>query len=203
MTAKELDDWLARSLAYDRYLDLMTEQANQATDDLDAEAAERVGYTKLNLHRTLRIGRTYKVAEELVALMRRLTRPQTWLVLTEPWCGDSAQCLPHLAVLSDLNKHVTLRILLRDENLDVMDRYLTEGKRSIPRLVAFDEAGTELFTWGPRPAAAQAVFAQAQTAGLAKPDLLEKLHLFYGRDRGRALEAEFIELLTAHLGRTR
>ncbi len=117
------------------------------------------------------------------------------MVLTEPWCGDSAQCLPHLGVLAQSNPKITLKMVLRDANLDLMDEFLTDGKRSIPRLVAFDQAGEQVFMWGPRPAPAQAVFDEAKAAGLAKPELLEKLHLFYGRNRGAALEEEFITLL--------
>ena len=111
-------------------------------------------------------------------------------MISEPWCGDSAQCLPCLMITARLNPLVRLRVLLRDEHPAVMDRYLTRGTRSIPILVAFDEEGVEIFRWGPRPAAAQAVVDAAKRDGVEKKDLLERLHLFYGRDRGRALDAE-------------
>lgn len=182
-------------LDHERYLELMEQQAAAPTDGLDQEAAQKVEYTRLNLHRSRRIERTWTPPAELADLMARITRPQLWMVLTEPWCGDSAQCLPHLAVLAGLNPLVTLRLILRDQNLDIMDHFLTGGSRSIPRLVAFTEQGEVLFQWGPRPRAAQAVFDQARAEGLAKPDLLERLHLFYGRDRGRALAAEFVTIL--------
>jgi len=80
-----------------------------------------------------------------------------------------------------------------------MDQYLTNGSRSIPRLVALDAGGQELFHWGPRPAAALEVFQAAKSEGLEKADILEKLHLFYGRNRGMALDAEIVSLLTTHL----
>lgn len=73
------------------------------------------------------------------------------MVITEPWCGDSAFLLPVIAKASALDEHVTLRNLLRDDNLDIMDQYLTGGSRSIPKLVAFSAEGEELCTWGPRP----------------------------------------------------
>ena len=93
------------------------------------------------------------------------------------------------------NPNITLRLVPRDENLDIMDEFLTNGKRAIPRLVIFDQNGQELTPWGPRPLAAQRVFDQAKNEGMEKPELLERLHLFYGRDRGKALEQEFIALL--------
>jgi hypothetical protein len=186
-------------LTYAAYDELCQQQAEQDVAGLPPEEVERFEFARLNLHRSRRIGRTYRVAPELEALLRRLAGPQIWLVLTEPWCGDSAQCLPHVAAMAERGADVDLRILLRDDNPDIMDLFLTDGKRSIPILVAFGENGEELFRWGPRPAAAQAVFEEARAEGLEKPQILERLHLFYGRDRGRALEAEFVRLLRHHL----
>ncbi len=183
------------ALDFATYMEMMEAQANTPTDGLDEEDAERVGYTKLNLHRSQRIGRTYTVSDELGARLDRIAAPRIWMVLTEPWCGDSAQCLPHLAVMARRNPLIDLRILPRDENLDVMDLYLTGESRSIPQLVVFDTEGNELWRWGPRPAAAQVVFDQAKAEGLEKPALLERLHLWYGRDRGREVEREITGLV--------
>jgi hypothetical protein len=182
-------------LDHARYMALMEEQAAQSVDDLDDEAAHLVEYTQLNLHRSQRILRTYKMAPQLVTILDRITSPQLWLVVTEPWCGDSAQCLPYITVMAQSNPNITLRLVTRDDNLDIMDEFLTHGKRAIPRLAVFDAEGTQLLTWGPRPYAAQKVFDQAKAEDMDKPELLERLHLFYGRDRGKALEKEFIALL--------
>lgn len=179
----------------DQYMALMEQQAQQNTEDLDEEAAQLVEYTQLNLHRSQRIDRNYKIAPDLQELLAGIDRPQLWLVVTEPWCGDSAQCLPYIAVMARSNPNLTLRLVPRDENLDIMDEFLTNGKRAIPQLVIFDQEGRELTRWGPRPLAAQKVFDQAKAEGMDKPELLERLHLFYGRDRGKALEQEFIALL--------
>lgn len=195
-----MTDILARinevGLSPEAYLALF--EASAATElpsDAPAEAREKLEFTRLNLHRTKRILRTWRPTPELADQLARLTAPQTWLVLTEPWCGDSAQCVPCLEVMARQQPLLTLKLVPRDQNLDLMDRYLTNGSRSIPRLVAFAPDGRELFRWGPRPAAAQAVFDEAKAAGLAKPELLEKLHLFYGRNRGLALAGEFVTIL--------
>lgn len=182
-------------LTPEQYHQVFAEQAAAPAEGLDEEAAEKLEFTRLNLHRTERIRRTYTVGEDIANLVRAIEGPQTWLILTEPWCGDSAQCLPYIEAMADLNPHIDLRLILRDANLDVMDEFLTDGKRSIPQMVVFDAAGDEVTRWGPRPAEAQAVFAEAKAAGLVKADILEKLHLFYGRNRGRALEEEFRNLL--------
>jgi hypothetical protein len=190
-------DIIARhGLDDDGWRRLMQHAAEADTEGLPAEQAERVAFTRLNLHRTLRLERTWLPSPELAAQMNRLYRPQTWLVISEPWCGDSAQCVPCLGVAARLNPLVRLRMLPRDAHPEVMDRFLTNGTRSIPLLVALDDDGGELFRWGPRPAAAQRVVDAARSEGVEKSVLQERLHLFYGRDRGKALDGE----LTAALG---
>jgi hypothetical protein len=181
------------------YMDVMEQGAALDPAGLENLEAERAVFTKLNLHRVGRILRFWRPSEKLAALVARIDRPQLWMALTEPWCGDSAQCLPCLEVLAESNPHLAIRYMLRDDNPEIMDRYLTDGKRSIPLLVAFDAEGRELFRWGPRPAEAQAVFEAATAEGLEKPAKQEKLHLFYGRNRNRALDAELVALFGHHL----
>ncbi|MBK8167515.1 MAG: thioredoxin family protein [bacterium] len=179
---------------------LLKDRADIDPAGLEPDAAERVAFTRLNLHRTLRLERTWQPTSALAARLMRLAVPQTWLVISEPWCGDSAQCLPCLVVAARLSPLVRLRVLTRDDHPEVMDRYLTHGTRSIPILVGLDGDGRERFRWGPRPAAAQAVVDAAKAEGLDKATLLEKLHLFYGRDRGRALDAELAAVLDTAFG---
>lgn len=183
-------------LTPEAYRIVMEESAARDPAEFEGLEAEHVRFAKLNLHRTERLQRHWRPSEALASLMERLDRPQLWMVLTEPWCGDSAQCLPCLEILAESSQQVTIRIFARDDHLDIMDRYLTDGKRSIPILVALDPQGNELFRWGPRPAEAQTVFDRAAAEGLDKPAKLERLHLFYGRNRGRALDEEMIAVIT-------
>ena len=184
-----------------QYHEIFTEQAAADGEGLAGEAAEKLEFTKLNLHRTERIQRTYRPSEDIAALVDRIQGQQTWFVLTEPWCGDSAQNLPYIEAIAALNPGIDVRLMLRESNLDVMDAFLTDGKRSIPQVIFFDGQGDEILRWGPRPAEAQVVFNEAKESGLEKPGILEKLHLFYGRNRGQALEEEFRFVLTELAGR--
>ena len=119
------------------------------------------------------------------------------MVITEDWCGDSAQNLPYIASIAELNNNIDLRIVLRDENPDIMDHYLTNGiSRSIPILVAFNEAGEELFIWGPRPEEAQEVIDELKSSGAEKKDYMEKLHLWYARNRGKNIETKLDQLIS-------
>ncbi len=201
MNAEFIQHVIESGLTPSAYTEIMEQQAAIDPASLEGMEAEHAEFAKLNLHRVGRIRRTWRPSKELASLLARIERPQFWMALTEPWCGDSAQCLPCLEILASSNPHLTIRYVLRDDNLEIMDNYLTGGKRSIPLLVAFDPDGGELFRWGPRPTEARDVFDTATAEGLEKPAKLEKLHLFYGRNRGRAFDGEFVALLNDYLDR--
>ncbi len=153
-------------------------------------------FTKLNIYRSNRALRTYRPSPEILSAVEKIMSEQIWMVLTEGWCGDSAQTLPYIFMMTKENPNIKLRILLRDSNLDIMDKYLVNGKaRSIPRLVIFDADGNELALWGPRPAAAQQIVDTLKAEGKDMHDIHEKLHLWYGRNRGKSVETEFVEIV--------
>jgi len=116
------------------------------------------------------------------------------LCLTEAWCGDSLAILPVISRLVGACGLMELRILRRDENLDLMDRYLTKGGRAVPIFIFLDSAFDEIFHFGPRPAPAQEIFEMHRDA--LKEDKIEKLEVhkkirrFYSSDRGRAIVSE-------------
>jgi hypothetical protein len=160
-----------------------------------ADDTAHKAFATINLQRATRITRSYTPGAEVAAAVQALGAGHVWGVLSEVWCGDSAQVVPYLARIASGGNGITFRVMLRDENPDVMDRYLTAGKRSIPKLIAWDAEGKELFAWGPRPAGAQAVVDEALAAGLPKEERLERLHLWYGRDRGKGIETELAAVL--------
>lgn len=174
----------------------------QFTEDLVAagrttgpdQSEELVHYTKLNLHRMRRWNKTFHPKEELINRLRG--KEQTWWAITEPWCGDSAQSLPVLGIIAEA-AGIPFSVVLRDDNLAIMDRYLTAGsRRSIPVMVAFDKDANELFRWGSRPAVVQEIVMdwKRAPAGKSYEDIKEEVHLWYARDKGEALQQELMEL---------
>lgn len=157
-------------------------------------------YTKLNLARSRRIEKTLQVLPEVRQTMEQAA-PQSWLVITEMWCGDSAQNLPVIVALAALAPAIDVRIVRRDTHVQLMDRYLTNGTRGIPKLIAFSAAGNELFTWGPRPQAAQELVMgnklKPEAERLSKDALAEKLHRWYADDGGRTTQRELNERIRA------
>ena len=190
------------TLTYPELQALMEREAARASADLAAGRAvtdPHDAFLALNLQRMKRIDKTYRVPPELHQAIAALRRPQAWRVLTEPWCGDSAQSVGVLAAIAasaSATATIDLRFVLRDQNPELMDRYLTDGNRAIPLLVAFDEHGSELFRWGPRPRPAVELFRLGKAEGLPREELLTRLHRWYALDRGRSVTAEIEELLS-------
>ena len=186
-----------RGFSYAQYINMMQEKAANA-EKADGPSRQLISTNPdiLNYRRTLRIEKSYSVNPGMEKLIKEINKFQLWMVLTESWCGDSAQNLPYIAKLAAMNPKIELKILLRDQNLDIMDLYLTNGiSRSIPKLVSFDTEGNELFQWGPRPAEAQGLMSKLKSEGKEKKEYIEALHLWYGRDKGKSLENEFLLLI--------
>jgi len=145
--------------------------------------------------------RRAEISDEAVTALRGL-KPRWLLVITEPWCGDSLAVLPVLLKLFDQVGSSEIRIVLRDQNLELMDRYLTRGGRAIPIVIFLDEACEELFHWGPRPVAAQVIFEEQREgikAGrIDKTEVIKQIRNFYGRDRGRSIIEELCRKLSQH-----
>jgi len=152
-------------------------------------------YRKLNFQRSSRLEKTFIPTDETKQLFSEINQQQKWIVITESWCGDSAQNLPVIAKLAQLSGLIDLKIVLRDSNLEFMDLHLTNGGRAIPKLIVFDESDNEIFQWGPRPVEAQNLFTRLKNDGMPKPDINKELHLWYGRNRGKEVEREIYELL--------
>jgi len=61
-------------------------------------------------------------------------------VLTYDGCGDALYNIPIMAKIARQCPNIDLRVVQRDENLDVMDQYKNQGLyRSVPTFVVMDE----------------------------------------------------------------
>jgi len=86
-----------------------------------------------------------------------------------------------------------LRVIQRDANPEVMDRYLTNGSRSIPIVIALDENFQELGHWGPRPSELQA-WVMTNRPTMPKAELYPTVRKWYARDRGETTLREVLEI---------
>lgn len=191
--------YLQKAISYEAYVALIDELVvkGQTTGPDQSEAF--IHYTALNQQRMHRWEKTMQLLPAAEGAIRGITVPQTWLVLTEAWCGDAAHIIPVLHALAVLNPLVTLCFVLRDENPELMDRYLTNGvSRSIPKLIALDTATREeLFTWGPRPAPLQAIFMKMREEGVEYHLIKEELQRWYNKDKSVTTQQEMAALAAA------
>lgn len=187
--AKAMDYGTYRTLVQDRIAN------NQSTGTDHSEAI--VGYTDLNEKRMKRLDKTVKLLPEVTAELVRIKTAQIWLVLTEGWCGDAAQSVPVMAKMAAENPHIEFKILLRDENLEIMDQFLTNGGRSIPKLVVLEKENLNvLASWGPRPQELQEIFMEAKKSpDFNYPEVQKVIQLWYAKDKGRSTQKEIIEIL--------
>ena len=136
-----------------------------------------------------------KVPADLVDRAEAVPGHWRLLVITEDWCLDATSTVPPVAALAEAASNLDLRVLDRDENLDLMDEHLTNGTaRSIPVVLLLDGEGTERAWWGPRPADLQAWFTGDGQA-LEKEDRYRELRKWYARDRGISTVREIVALM--------
>ncbi len=194
-------DLLASALTYDQYVQLSTDrfaQGRTTSDDPHYNTEQILGYTKLNLHRMSRLRKQTIINPDLQAALLQLPEPWTWLVLTESWCGDAAQSVPVLHQIAEQSPNVDLRFLLRDTNPDVMNAYMTNGGKSIPKLICLRTADrTEIGTWGPRPAALQAQMSAWRAEEIPFAEVVERAQRWYNDDHTQSVQRELLALVTS------
>jgi len=162
------------------------------------QTEEKINFTKLNKQRMKRVEKQFTLQPEIAALFAQHKVNWNWLVLVEAWCGDGAQNLPAIAAIAEQNPGIKLHVLLRDENPELMNTCLTNGNRSIPKLICEDtETGERLFTWGARPAAIQAQVLQYKAANpkVTNDELVQQVQLWYAKDRSQALQQDLFILM--------
>jgi hypothetical protein len=92
------------------------------------------------------------------------------IVLTEDWCGDALLNNPILLKIAE-EIDMDVRFLLRDQNLELMDQYLTNGTaRSIPIYIFINNEGEEVAVWGPRASKIQEMVSAEVSKLPAKED---------------------------------
>lgn len=193
-----MKQYLERSYSFGEYVSLIDRLLTEGKTTGPNQSEAMVGYGRLNRQRMARLEKTIALDEKARDLLSANRRGQIWLVITEGWCGDAAQNVPAIEKAAGASDLISTRYVLRDENLELMDQYLTDGARSIPKLIALDTHTLEvLFTWGARPAAAQSLFKERKAAGVEKSVISEEIQRWYNADHGISVQRELAELVAA------
>lgn len=185
------------SISFQEYIQLTSQLVTDRKTTGPNQSDFYVDLTKLNLHRMQRILKTTKLNNSLIDRLQE-SEPQQWLMITEAWCGDAAQNGPVLSLMADAAPHISLRVVLRDEHTELIDEVLTNGGRSIPRLVAFNAQGEVRFVWGPRPEPAQAMVLAYKALPEPKKsyaDFSVEVQKWYATDATATLQSELMTLI--------
>ncbi|HRH11964.1 MAG TPA: thioredoxin family protein [Bacteroidia bacterium] len=187
-----------RSFTYNEYNALVAECALNGSTTGPVLTPEKIEATKLNAHRMQRINKQFEPDPQLADLIRSIKKKMDWVVISEAWCGDSAQCLPMIAKLAELNPNISLKIILRDENDEFMNAHTTGGSRSIPKLICYDSLSDMIIgEWGPRPSEIgnKVKVFKKENPEISHDDFVKELHLWYAKDKGLSLQADFFVLI--------
>ncbi|WP_452229225.1 MULTISPECIES: thioredoxin family protein [unclassified Lacinutrix] len=192
-----IKDSLAKSISYSEYTTLVNDLVeNKDTTGTD-KSENLVEYTMLNAKRMKRWDKTLKVNEAVKEQIEKIDKKITWLVLTESWCGDAAHVVPVMQKVAELNPNINVKVVLRDENEALMNSFLTNGGKSIPKLIMVDETSGEVInTFGPRPSGAtQLVNDYKEKHGMLTPEFKEDLQRWYNKDKGQNAVDDLVALL--------
>ncbi|GMN09824.1 thioredoxin family protein [Croceitalea sp. MTPC9] len=192
-----INDSLSRGVSYGIYRDKVYELAIDGKTTGETQSKALIEYTQLNDRRMNRWDKTLKIPVEFQERIVSLDRKLTFLVLTESWCGDASPSLPVMNKIAELNPNIELRIVLRDENLDLMNQFLTNDAMSIPKLIILDQIKDEVIAdWGPRPSiATKMVEAYKVEHGKLSPEFKQDLQVWYNKDKGQNILEDIVRLL--------
>ena len=182
-------------MSFNTYLALFEELVKERKTSGPRQMEKLVDNTRLNLHRTKRILKTVEIPTEYIARLEQVSDKYHWLVLSEMWCGDSANTLPLITKLANVNPNIKLHVFLRDEHPRLMHQFLTDGKQAIPKLICCSDNFEPLWTWGARPEKLQHRVDTLRLEHSVTPDELKKqIQVWYLEDEGETFFQEFMEV---------
>lgn len=192
-----IDQSLNKAISYQAYRDLVEELVETKLNTGNDITEALVNYTMLNDRRMKRWDKTVKVSEVVKQEVSNLKINQTWLVITESWCGDAAHVMPVMNKVAELNSGIDFKVVLRDENDDLMNRFLTNGGKSIPKLIIIDNDSNEVLdSYGPRPSTATKLVTDYKAKhGSLTPEFKEDLQRWYNKDKGQTAIKDLVNIL--------
>jgi len=188
---------LEKSYTYSEYRTFVSKLISEGKSTGNEQSADLLHYSELNEVRMNRLEKTLKMDAEILASLQKINSKQTWLVIAEGWCGDVAQILPILNKMALESNKIDLRIVFRDLNDDVMNHFLTNGARAIPKLIIVDKASGKVCNhWGPRPKGASDLIKNyKEKFGIVDEEAKSQLKLWYLKDKGFSTQNEVVEMM--------
>jgi len=188
---------LQNSHSYSEYRIIVSKLISEGKSTGNEQSADLLHYSELNEIRMKRLEKTLKLVAEVEKTLQNITSKQTWLIISEGWCGDAAQILPIIKLMSEASEKIELKIVLRDENEVLMNQFLTNGAKSIPKLLLLDENSNLINHWGPRPEAAKNLIINYKANhGIVDETAKIALQKWYLNDKGIATMKEIVGMMS-------
>lgn len=193
-TIKHIKEALKKAYTYKDYQDLIEKLLQEGKSTTKDAGEDFVHYSELGIQRMKRWDKKFELDADQLKRVKAVTQNQTWIVLAEGWCGDAAHIVPIMNKIAKANPHIELKVVLREENPDLMNEFLTNGSKSIPKLAIYDSENEKVLnSWGPRPEGAKLIFEKYRDEGF---EVMEpKLQAWYNKDKGESTAAELVGLL--------
>lgn len=190
---------LANSITYEAYRNTIDTLLKEGKSTGHEQSADLTHYSELNVTRMNRLDKTMTVAGEFTKQLKDLKGDYLWLVISEGWCGDAAQLVPIFHKMAELSPNIEMKIALRDDNDALMNLFLTNGARSIPKLIIIDKNTLEVLgDFGPRPQGAkQLILDYKAEHGVVDETAKTNLQLWYLHDKGLSTQQEIMALMAA------
>lgn len=188
---------LEKSNIYADYRKLVTDLLHDGKSTGNQQSEALTHYSSLNEVRMNRLEKTLKLLPETEDKLSELQNEFIGLVITEGWCGDAAQIVPMFDKMEQASAQLKFRYVLRDENEALMEQFLTNGSKSIPKLILMDAKSFEIMgVWGPRPeGATQLILDYKATHGKIDETAKTDLQKWYLHDKGISIQNEVVEIL--------
>ena len=188
---------LSQSYSYTAYRNHIKTLLKEGKSSGNEQSEALTHYSELNEARMNRLEKTVKISTEIIQKLNQLNGDYIWLVISEGWCGDAAQILPVIYKMAELSERIDLKIVFRDENEDLMNLFLTNGTKSIPKLIVLDKNTLEVLSdFGPRPIGAKQLILDYKVKhGIVDETAKTNLQLWYLHDKGLSIQNEILDLM--------
>lgn len=187
---------LENSFSFADYRKKVTSLIAEGKSTGHTQSEDLLKYSELNETRMNRLEKTIEVTPETKTKLQNLDKKYIWLVLSEGWCGDAAQIVPVIHKMAEVTDKVELKIALRDDNDALMQYFLTNGGKAIPKLIVLDAETLEVvLDWGPRPHGAKQLILDYKAAhGVVDEPAKIELQKWYLHDKGISIQNEIVEM---------
>lgn len=195
-----IQEALDKGFSFEEYRSLFERLVKEGKTTGPNQSEGYVSYTKLNLTRWQRAEKDVEITRDTFESLQDISENITLLVISEAWCGDASQSLPVISRMVEESPNISAVVVLRDENDELMDNFLTNGGKAIPKVIVLNDDLEVLATWGPRPAELQALVVafkkeKPESTGMDVSALTQK---WYVKNKGVSIQEEIVEELLTY-----